>query len=93
MMPKAKPSKLCHLKQIVAEFGYDIFSTDGKMCDTKKAAEKFIMVQQHIGCNKHIRAVQISNKTKSVQILLQQCTSEVRNKSSDFIRNWCTLLA
>jgi hypothetical protein len=28
-MPKAKPSKSCHLKQIVAEFGDDVFSTDG----------------------------------------------------------------
>jgi hypothetical protein len=44
-MPKGKPSHSCHLKQIVAEFGDDAFSTDGdflycKMCDTKVAAEK-----------------------------------------------------
>jgi hypothetical protein len=43
-MPKSKPSKSCYLKQIVAEFGDDIFSTDGhvsysKMCDTKVVAE------------------------------------------------------
>ena len=46
-IPKAKPTKSCHLKQFVAEFGDDIFSTDGyilycKMCDTKVAAEKKI---------------------------------------------------
>jgi hypothetical protein len=40
-IPKAKPSKSCHLKQIVAEFGDYIFSTGGhilycKVCDTKK---------------------------------------------------------
>jgi hypothetical protein len=75
MMPKAKPSKLCHLKQIVAEFGDDIFSTDShilycKMCDTKVVAEERFMIQQHIGHDKHIRAVQISNKKKSVQMLL-----------------------
>jgi hypothetical protein len=44
-MPKAKPSKSCHLKQIVVEFGDDIFSVDGntlycKMSDTKVAVEK-----------------------------------------------------
>jgi hypothetical protein len=40
MMPQAKPSKSCHLKQIVVEFGDDIISTNGdilycKMYDTK----------------------------------------------------------
>jgi hypothetical protein len=43
MMPKAKPSKSCHLRQIVAEFGDDIFSNDGNIlystiCDTKAVA-------------------------------------------------------
>jgi hypothetical protein len=70
-MPKAKSSKSCNLKQIVVEFG-DIFSTDGdilycKMCDTKVAVEKRFIVQQHIGRNKHVRAMQISNKKKSVK--------------------------
>jgi hypothetical protein len=68
-MPKANPSKSCHLKQTVAEFGDDIFSTDGdilncKMCDTRVAAEQILTVQHHIGRNKHIRAVQISNKNQ-----------------------------
>lgn len=97
MMPKAKPSKSCHLKQIVAEFGDYIFSTDGdilycKMCDTKVAAEKRFTVQQHIGRDKHIRAVQISNKKKSAQRLLQQCSYEGENKSSDFFRDLCDAL-
>jgi hypothetical protein len=57
-MPKAKPSKSCHLKQVVVVFGDDIFSTDGdilycKMCDTKVAAEKIFMVQQHFNHDKH----------------------------------------
>jgi hypothetical protein len=44
-MPKAKPSKSCHLKQTVVEFGDDIFSTDGdilycKVCDIKVASGK-----------------------------------------------------
>jgi hypothetical protein len=30
IMPKAKPSKSCHLKQIAAEFRDDIFSADGE---------------------------------------------------------------
>jgi hypothetical protein len=44
--------KSCHLKQIVLEFGDDIFSTDGdilycKICDTKLVAEKRFMVHHH----------------------------------------------
>jgi hypothetical protein len=44
-VPKAKPSKLFHLKQIIIEFRDYIFSTDSdtlycKLCDTKVAAEK-----------------------------------------------------
>jgi hypothetical protein len=35
-IPKAKTSKSCHLKQIVAEFGDDIFSTDGHILYCKK---------------------------------------------------------
>jgi hypothetical protein len=85
-MPKAKPYKSCHLKEIVGEFGNDIFSIDGgilycKMCDTKVPAEKRLTVQ-HIGRDKHIRAVQISNKKKSLQMLLQQCSSEGGNKAA-----------
>jgi hypothetical protein len=61
-------------------------------CDTKVVAEKRFTVQQHIGRDKHIRAVQISNKKKSVQMFLQQCSSGGGNKSSDFFRNLCDAL-
>ena len=63
------------------------------MCDTKVAAENRFTVQQHIGRDKHIRAVQISNKKKSVQMLLQQCSSGGGNKSLDFFRDVCDALA
>jgi hypothetical protein len=56
-MPKVKLSKSHNLKQIVVEFGYDIFSTDSDIytvrCDTKIVAEKRFTIQ-HTGCNKHI---------------------------------------
>jgi hypothetical protein len=82
----AKIPKLCHLKQIEVKFQDDIFSPDGdtlycKMCDTKLVAEKRFKVQQHTGRNKPNRAMPISNKKKSVQMLLQQCSSECGNKS------------
>jgi hypothetical protein len=84
-MPKAKPSKSCLLMQTVVEFGDDVFSTDilyCQMCDTKVAAEKLFTAQQHIGRDKHIQqAMQILNKKKSLQRLLQQCSSEGGNKS------------
>ena len=51
------------------------------------------MVQQPIGRDKHIRAVQISNKKKPVQMLLQQCSSGGGNKSSDFFKVLCDSLA
>jgi hypothetical protein len=50
------------------------------MRDTEVVQEKGFTLQQHIGRDKHIRAVQISNKKKSVQMLLQQCSSEGGNK-------------
>jgi hypothetical protein len=55
MKPTAKPTKSCHFKQTVVEFGYDTFPTDcdilyWKMCETKLAAGKRFVVQ-HIGCN------------------------------------------
>jgi hypothetical protein len=97
-MPKAKPSKSCHLNQIILEFGDDIFSTDGDilyciMCGTKVAAGKRLVVQQHISHDKHIRAVQISSKNKSVQILLQQRLPKVQiSHRIFFFRNLCDAL-
>lgn len=66
-MPKSKPSTSCHLKAIVSEYGDDIFSTDGKilfckMCEIKVAAERKFTVVQHVGREKHIRAVQLASK-------------------------------
>jgi hypothetical protein len=47
---------------------------------------------QHIARDKHIRAVQISNKNKSVQRSLQQCSLKVKVKSLDFFRDSCDAL-
>ena len=63
-MPKSKPSTSCHLKAIVSEFGDDIFSTDGKILFCKACETKFT-VQQHVGREKHIRAMQLASKKKS----------------------------
>jgi hypothetical protein len=64
-MPKAKPKIVLFKADCSCVWRY-IFN-DGdilncKMCDTKVAAEKRLTVQQHIGRDKHIRAVQISRK-------------------------------
>lgn len=88
-MPKSKPSTSCHLKAIVSEYGDDIFSTDGKilfckMCEIKVAAERKFTVVQHVGREKHIRAVQLASKKKSTQLLLQEAIFTKGNKSSDF---------
>lgn len=77
-MPKVKPGKSSHLRQIVSEFGDEVFSTDGivlfcKMCETNVSAERRFTVQQHVSRDKHIRAVQLASKKKSTQLLLQQC--------------------
>ena len=61
-MRKSKSFTSYHLKTIVSEFGDDIFSTDGKilfcnMGEIKVAAERKFTVQQHVGHEKHIRAM------------------------------------
>jgi len=71
-MPKSKPSISCHLKAILYEFGDDIFFTDGKilfckMCETKVVAERKFTVQQHVGHEKHIQAMQLASKKKSTR--------------------------
>ena len=80
-MPKSKPSISCHLKAIVSEFGGDIFSTDGKilfckMCKRKVATERKFTVQQHVGDEKHIQAMQLASKKKSTKLLLQESIHE-----------------
>ncbi|KAJ4430186.1 hypothetical protein ANN_22396 [Periplaneta americana] len=53
------------------------------------SAERKFTVQQHVGREKHIRAVQLASKEKSTQLLLQQSVSMKENKSSDFYRAFC----
>jgi hypothetical protein len=96
-MPKSKPYTSCHLKAIVSEFGDDIFSIDSKIlfckvCETKVAAERKFTVQQHVGYEKHIRAMQLTSKKKSTQLLLQETASMKDNKLSDFHKNFCEAL-
>jgi hypothetical protein len=66
-MSKSKPYTLCHLKAIVSECGDDIFSMDSKIlfckiCEIKVAAKRIFTVQQHVGREKHIRAMQLASK-------------------------------
>ena len=94
-MPKPKPSILCHLKAVVSEFG-DIFSADSKillckMCKTIVVSDRKFTVQQHVGHEKHIRAMQLASK-KSTQLLLQETASMKDNKLSDFQKNFCEAL-
>ena len=51
-----------------------------KMCKTKVAAERKFTVQQHVGHEKHIRAMQLTSKKKSTQLLLQETASMRDNK-------------
>ena len=93
-MPKSKPSISCHLKP---EFGDDIFSTYGKIpfckvCETKVAAERKFTVQKHVGREKDIRAVQLTSKKKSTQVLLQETPSIKDNTLSEFHKNFCEAL-
>ena len=59
------------------------------MCETKVLAERKFTVQQHLGREKYIRAMQLSSKKKSTQLLLQETASM---KSSDFHKNFCEAL-
>jgi hypothetical protein len=91
-MPKSKPSTSCHLKAIVPEFGDDVFPTVGKilfnkMCKTKVAAKRKFTVQQHMGREKHIRAMQLATK-KNTQLLLDETGSMKDTKPSDFHKNF-----
>jgi hypothetical protein len=98
-MPKSKPSKVCHLRQIVSKFDEHIFSTDGsilfsKMCEVSVAAGKTFTVQQHIGRDKHIlvHSVENASKKKSLVVLLTQSVSTSKSKSSDFYKDLCEVL-
>jgi len=63
-----------------------------KMCETKVAAERKFTVQQHVGREKHIRAMQLASKKKSTQLLLQGTASMKDNKPTDFHKNFCEAL-
>ena len=55
-----------------------------KMCETKIGSEKKFTVQQHVGREKHIRAMQLTSKKKSTHVLLQQTACMKDNKLSDY---------
>ena len=88
-MPKVKPSKATSLRNIVSEFGEEVFSTDGsilfcKVCEVKVAAERRFTVQQHIGREKHKRAVENADKKKTSQLLIAQSVGVKASTSSNF---------
>ena len=58
----------------------------------KKRPKKKFTVQQHVGRQKHLRAMQLASKKKSTQRLLQETASMKDNKSSDFYKNLCEAL-
>lgn len=69
-MPKVKPIKSAILKNYVSEFGDAIFSSDGsilfcKMCEVQVCADRRYIVTQHLKTDKHSRAVNKKNNTKS----------------------------
>ena len=73
-MPKIKQTASQHLRNLVNEFGSEIFSTDGqilycKLCETRVASEKRFTVQQHVTREKHKRVIALDHLKK--QRLLQ----------------------
>lgn len=92
-----KPSKATSLRNIVSEFGEEVFSTDGsilfcKVCEVKVAAERRFTVQQHIGREKHKRAVENADKKKTSQLLIAQSVGVKASTSSDFFKELCDVL-
>lgn len=66
-MPKIKESTSSRLSGYVNEFGRDVFTIDGtillcKICNIKVAAEKKILIQQHISREKHINGLKLMKK-------------------------------
>ena len=65
------------LRQYVTQFGENVFSTDGtilfcKVCKVNVTADKRFTVQQYIGREKHLRALENVNKRKLSQLLLKE---------------------
>ena len=54
-----------------------------KMCETKVTADGRFTLQQHVGRDKRIRALQLISQKKSTQLLLQESVSMMDNKSSE----------
>ena len=76
-MPKQKVSTASRLRQYVTQFGENVFSTDVtilfcKVCEVKVTAVKRFTVQQHIGREKHLRALENVKKRKVSQLLLKK---------------------
>ena len=91
-MPKQKVSTASRLRQYVTQFGENVFSTDGtilfcKVCEVKVTADKRFTVQQHIGREKHLRALENVKKRKVSQLLLKETASTFSGKSSLFLKN------
>ena len=63
-----------------------------KMCETKVAAKRKFTVQQHVGHEKHIQAMQLASKKKSTELLLQETASMKDNKLSNFHKIFCEAL-
>jgi len=91
-MPKVKTNAF--LKQLVLEFGEEIFQTDGsilycKLCETKMSHEKKYNRQPHVRREKHVQAVKRHENEKSalLQPFLQQFSSQ-----SDFNADLCSTL-
>ena len=91
-MPKEKPSSAFKLKQLVTDFGENIFSTDSKIlfckvCEIKVASEKRFSIVQHINTEKHKASLirfQKNNERKNLQQLMP-----TTSKKSDFNLDLC----
>jgi len=91
-MPKEKTSSAFKLKQLVTDFGENIFSTDSKIffckvCEIKVASEKRFSIVQHINTEKHKASLirfQKNNERKNLQQLMP-----TTSKKSDFNLDLC----
>lgn len=81
-MPKTKSSVSSRLRDLVLEFGEDVFTSDGivlfcKVCNIKVNADKKYNIQQHIAREKHVHGIERKNKDKTKsQLLLKNMSSQ-----------------
>lgn len=90
-MPKVGTNRIC---SYVAEFGENIFASDGgvlfcKMCEIKVNSDKRFCVTQHIKTEKHARAVNRKAKKNS---LTQPLITTPSSRKSDFNKDLCKAL-